>query len=191
MKTRIPCVLVVLSLLSTLNSQLATARAQGTAFTCQGRLNPGGNPANGSYDLRFVLYDDGMGGSEQGPILTNAAFAVGNGLFTAALDSGSQFPGAARWLEIAGRANRSGGFFTLSPRQALTPAPCAIMAGSVASGGITSGTYGNAVTFNHANNSFSGVFTGNGAERNSQQVQDLNYRTTENRKQTKPWKQIT
>ena len=47
----------VLLLLSTLNSQLASAHAQGTAFTYQGRLNDGANPANGDYDLRFAIYD--------------------------------------------------------------------------------------------------------------------------------------
>ena len=36
---------------------VSAALAQGTAFTYQGRLNDGGNPANGSYDLRFALYD--------------------------------------------------------------------------------------------------------------------------------------
>src|SRR5438093_7038473 len=39
--------------LSTLNPQLSTLFAQGTAFTYQGRLNDGANPASGSYDLRF------------------------------------------------------------------------------------------------------------------------------------------
>ena len=34
-------------ILSTLNHQLSTALAQSTAFTYQGRLNNGGNPANG------------------------------------------------------------------------------------------------------------------------------------------------
>ena len=33
------------------------ARAQGTAFTYQGRLQDTGEPANGTYDLRFTLFD--------------------------------------------------------------------------------------------------------------------------------------
>jgi len=33
------------------------AHAQGTAFTYQGRLNDGANPASGIYDLRFAIYD--------------------------------------------------------------------------------------------------------------------------------------
>ena len=31
--------------------------AQGTAFTYQGLLNDDASPANGSYDLRFAIYD--------------------------------------------------------------------------------------------------------------------------------------
>ena len=136
------------------------ALAQGTAFTYQGRLNEGLNPANGTYDLRFIVYDSSAGGSQQGPILTNSATAVSNGLFTVTLDFGSQFPGANRWLEIAVRTNGSSSFFPLSPRQALTPAPYAVTAGNIVSGGIASGTYGNAVTFNNAGNSFSGSGAG-------------------------------
>ena len=50
---------------------------------------------------------------------------VSNGLFTAVLDFGNNFPGADRWLEIKVGTN------TLVPRQKLTPAPYAITAGSV------------------------------------------------------------
>ena len=59
--------------LLTFNHQLSIARAQGTAFTYQGRLNDGGAPANGSYDLQFILYNAGVGGSQQGPIPTSAS----------------------------------------------------------------------------------------------------------------------
>src|SRR6266446_8767877 len=77
-----------------------------TAFTYQGRLNAGGSPANGIYDLRFTIYDS-SGGIVAGPI-TNSATSVSNGLFTAVLDFGaSAFPGADRWLEIAVRETGS------------------------------------------------------------------------------------
>jgi len=39
----------------------------GTAFTYQGRLSAGGQPASGSYDLRFILYNADIGGSQVGP----------------------------------------------------------------------------------------------------------------------------
>ncbi|HWD92777.1 MAG TPA: tail fiber domain-containing protein [Verrucomicrobiae bacterium] len=138
-------------------------RAQGTAFTYQGQLLDGSNPANGSYDLRFGVYAGNIGGSSQGPILTNTATPVSNGLFIVSLDFGNQFPGADRWLEIGVRTNGGASFVTLNPRQMLTPTPYAITAASVVSGGLAAGAYGNAVTLNNANNSFSGSFSGNGA----------------------------
>jgi hypothetical protein len=140
-----------------------SASAQGTAFTYQGRLNDGASAAGGSYDLRFAIYDSLSGGTQQGNSLTNADTAISNGFFTVTLDFGNKFPGANRWLEIALRTNGAASFFTLSPRQALMPAPYAITAGSVISGGLAAGTYGNAVTLNNAANRISGSFTGNGA----------------------------
>src|SRR5215831_6712830 len=126
MKTNRTIALLVLTL-STLNLQLSTAFAQGTAFTYQGRLNDGAGPANGAYDLTFALFDSPSGVvGQQGNTLTNTATAVSNGLFTVTLDFGDQFPGAPRWLEIGGQTNGGGGFITLSPRQALTAAPYAV-----------------------------------------------------------------
>ncbi len=122
---------LTLLVLSTLNFQPATCFAQGTAFTYQGRLNTGSNPADGNYDLRFGLYNASTAGLQQGSLLTNSATPVSNGLFTVTLDFGAgMFPGAARWLEIGVRTNGSGSFATLAPRQQLTPAPYAVMAGS-------------------------------------------------------------
>src|SRR5208337_1019342 len=97
MKTKLMA--LVLLALTTLNSQLSTACAQGTAFTFQGRLNDGANPANGIYDLRFAIYDLVTSGTQQGVLVTNAATTVSNGLFTVLLDFGNQFPGTSRWLE--------------------------------------------------------------------------------------------
>src|ERR1044071_2933261 len=82
--------------------------AQGTAFTYQGRLNVGGAPANGTYDLVFTIYDLPTG-SGAFANQTNSAVAISNGLFTAMLDFGSSssfiFTGPERWLEIAVRTN--------------------------------------------------------------------------------------
>ena len=107
--------------------------AQGTAFTYQGRLNDGANPANGSYDLTFSVWTNSSGPAQVGGTLTNASSAVSNGLFTVTLDFGNQFPGAARWLEIGVRTNGGGAFATLSPRQPITATPYAIRAASAAS----------------------------------------------------------
>ncbi len=82
--------------------------AQGTAFTYQGRLSDGPNPADGSYDLRFTVYDSPSAGLIVGGPLTNAHTGASNGLFTVTLDFGSGvFTGPARWLEIGVRANGS------------------------------------------------------------------------------------
>lgn len=107
----------------------ATVIGQGTAFTYQGRLTDAGNPANGDYDLKFSLYDDAGAGNRVGDSITNAPVAVSNGLFTVTLDFGPAiFDGSPRWLEIGVATGGSADFTVLSPRQALTPTPCAIHA---------------------------------------------------------------
>lgn len=108
--------------------------ALGTAFTYQGQLTNGGSPVNGACDVQFSLWDAAgsgsppSGGTQIGGPQTATNTNVINGLFTVSLDFGSSpFTGQARWLEIAVRCPAgSGGFTTLSPRQALTPAPYAL-----------------------------------------------------------------
>jgi hypothetical protein len=134
MKNKLIAVLA-LAFLSTLNHPPSTAHAQSTAFTYQGQLNNGTNAANGSYDLRFAVYDALTAGMQQGSLLTNSATAVSNGRFTATLDFGNQFPGTNRWLEIGVRTNDNGAFTTLAPRQPITPTPYAITAGGLTGGG--------------------------------------------------------
>src|ERR1019366_7324205 len=114
------------------SASLHQAEAQGTAFTYQGRLNSGANPASGSYDLTFALFSVSSGAGQVGNTVTNTAALVSNGLFTATLDFGANFPGAARWLEIAVRTNGGTSFATLIPRQPLTATPYAITAGTAA-----------------------------------------------------------
>ena len=91
MKSHHPLVgwLALLALLSTLNYPLSTSYAQGTAFTYQGRLDSGGSPASGIYDLRFAIYDAGTAGNLVAGPVTDAATAVSNGLFTVTLDFGA------------------------------------------------------------------------------------------------------
>ncbi len=111
-------------------------RAQTTAFTYQGRLNDGENPANGKYDLTFALFSVVSGPAQVGNTLTNSTTGVSNGLFTVTLDFGNQFPGADRWLEIGVRTNGNSAFTNLMPRQKLTAAPYAVYAGTVNAAGI-------------------------------------------------------
>ena len=125
MKTNLSNLAVVMAL--TLLNPLHAA-AQTAAFSYQGRLTGGGNAANGSYDLRFALFDAGAGGAQIGGAATNLAVPVNKGLFTVSLDFGANaFNGATRWLEIGVRTNGSGAFRIL-PRQPITAGPQALFA---------------------------------------------------------------
>ena len=149
----------LLLLLSTLNHQLSTVHAQGTEFTYQGRLNSGANPANGSYDLRFTLYDstNNPGTLIAGP-LTNSATVVSNGLFTVTLDFGaSAFPGANRWLEVGARTNGGGSFTTLSPRQPVLSTPYATRAANFDGPVSDNQLSANMARLNGTNQLFTGV----------------------------------
>jgi hypothetical protein len=103
--------------LSIVAAVTVTAEA-GTAFTYQGKLNDGGNPANGSYSLSFTLFSALTGGSQVGPVVAKTV-TITNGYFTTELDFGIVFTGSDRWLEI------KVGSTTLSPRQKVNPTPYA------------------------------------------------------------------
>jgi hypothetical protein len=161
-------------------SGIETLHAQGTAFTYQGRLNDGGSPANGNYDLQFTVYDAVTNGNAVSFLLTNSAVGVSSGLFVTTLDFGPGiFTGPARWLDIGVRTNGNTNAFTiLFPRQHLTAVPYAIFANSASNlvGNLAaaqligtlpsaqiSGTYSGSVIFSNNANSFNGTFGGNGA----------------------------
>jgi hypothetical protein len=125
-----------LALLSTFGPQ-PRCFAQGTAFTYQGRLNDNGQAANGSFDLRFSVYDGGSNGNLVAGPITNSATPVASGLFSVSLDFGvGVFTGPARWLEIGVRTNGNGAFVELSSRQPVTAAPYAVLAADVAGANI-------------------------------------------------------
>ena len=131
----------------TLLAGTTMARAQGTAFTYQGRLTDRTSAATGLYDLRFALYDGLTAGSQQGVALTNAATAVSNGFFTVSLNFGTGiFTGPARWLEIAARTNGTVTFTTLQPRQALTASPYALYAPSAGTAALATNLPSGTVT---------------------------------------------
>ena len=152
-------------LLSTLNLQLSTARAQGTAFTYQGVLSQNGAAINGSNDLTFTLYNAVSAGATVGASNVVNDLVMSNGLFTVTLDFGAgAFDGTARWLQIAARPGASTGAYTnLAPRTPVTPTPYAVFANTASnlSGALPaaalSGTYGGTVIFSNAANRFSGI----------------------------------
>ncbi|HZQ46011.1 MAG TPA: hypothetical protein VFC07_03285, partial [Verrucomicrobiae bacterium] len=167
MRPKIPLCLnvIVCCLLGGVNP----AMAQGTtAFTYQGQLNVAGSPANGSYDLRFGLFPSPSSGAPVGGFITNNGVTVVNGLFTTALDFGNVFNGAPWWLDISVRTNGSAnGFTSLSPRQSVTAAPYALMAGNVTGVLAATNLPANVALLNGSAN-FTGTvtagsFSGNGA----------------------------
>ena len=134
MKTQYLFSALALLVLSTLNSQLSTAHAQGTAFTYQGHLSNTGTPANGLYDFRFKLAMDDLGNNYVGNAYLTNAVTVTNGLFTTTADFGAAiFTGTNYWLEVDVRTNNPANilaYTTLAPLQGVTPTPYAVMANS-------------------------------------------------------------
>ncbi|HEX4645786.1 MAG TPA: hypothetical protein VH598_09275, partial [Verrucomicrobiae bacterium] len=109
----------------------ASALAQGTAFTYQGNFSDHGAPANGVYDFRFRLFKDSLGNAQAGPIVLTNGVPLTNGLFVVAINFGAGIlTGSNYWLEVDARTNGASGYVNLTPLQALTPVPYAVMAGS-------------------------------------------------------------
>ncbi len=130
MKFHVQNALVLLALFAGVHQ----AGAQGTAFTYQGRLSSGGNPASGLYDFRFKLYSDALGNTQVGGNSVANAVPTANGLFIVAVDFGAGvFTGGNYWLEVDVKTNGAAAYTVLSPLQAVTPAPYAVMAGSAGS----------------------------------------------------------
>lgn len=104
------------------------ATGQTSVFLYQGRLNDGGNPANGTYDMQFKLFDALGGGAQIGTTQTNASVTVTAGTFAVALDFGvNAFTGANRFLEIGVRpAGNPNPHTLLSPRTQILTAPYSI-----------------------------------------------------------------
>jgi hypothetical protein len=146
---------IAILLLAMSGGSVAAAPA-GTAFTYQGNLAAGGQPANGLYDFQFSLLDAATeGNSVAAPLSTNRIEVTG-GLFTVSLDFGAGvFGGQARWLQIAVRTNGSGDFTTLAPPQPLTASPFALYA--------LNADLSEPIIATNPANQFQGIFAGNGA----------------------------
>src|SRR5579885_3472703 len=182
MKTKFTLVAPALLVLLTLNLKPSTALAQGTAFTYQGRLNVNGAPANGSYDFQFRLASNPLANNYIGNAYLTNGTAVSNGLFNATLDFGPGiFTGSNYWLEVDVRTNGASSYTALSPLQALTPTPYAIMANAASNllgvlpAGQISGTIASAVL--PASPIFPGVVTADAFSGNGANVTNVNAAT--------------
>jgi len=137
---KLKSIIVSFALASLCVAQTFAVSPLGTAFTYQGRLSESGQPANGYYDILFSLMDAATNGSSVGPVMPMPAVAVSNGYFTVELDFGANaFNGSGRWLDIGVRTNCNclASYTLLSPRQPLTPAPCAQYAANAAQAATT------------------------------------------------------
>lgn len=153
--------LMRIHLLSVLTSLIlaSAAAAQPTAFTYQGQLKNGAQPAEGAHDLRFRLFDAASGGAQVGATVCLDDVPVAGGLFTVQLDFGQQFATPVpRFLEIEVRADIGQpctdefGYVLLTPRQPMTPAPLAIHAGSAFSLAAPDGSPVSAVAVDNEGN---------------------------------------
>lgn len=88
-------------------------------FTYQGSLQQSGQPATGSYDLGFALYDAAVGGTQVGTTILEADFPVTDGLFTVSLTFPGAFTGSQRWLQVTVDGQ------PLLPRQPVSTTPVA------------------------------------------------------------------
>lgn len=98
------------------------------SFTYQGALEFNGQPANGSFDFEFRVFDASEDGTQDQGTATAADLQVANGLFAAELTyNNSVFNGDTRWLEIRVRPGASTGpYVPLAPRQKITATPYAM-----------------------------------------------------------------
>ena len=116
------CLLLCLVLL--LATPIPLPAQQRTAITYQGELYNNGQPVDGNWDFRFVLYSQGVGGVQLGQIDERTGVLVSQGIFTTEVDFGVAFGGGAdQFVEIAARAVGTPNYAILSPRQRITAAP--------------------------------------------------------------------
>ena len=93
----------------------------GTELTYQGRLLDAGEPANGTFNVDFSLWDDPAAGSQVGSTITFNSLPITDGLFTVELDFGANaFDNTDRWLEVVVNGTE------LTPRQPVTRSPYSI-----------------------------------------------------------------
>lgn len=138
----------ILGLLATI-AFIGITQAATTKFNYQGEIIYNGSPANGTFFVRFNLYDSLVGGGILHDISGN--YDIENGLLNAELDFlDNEFLGADRWIEIliqepnlTSEGMGGGTFFTLSPRVPINTAPYAIQANFVANDSINSSSVEN------------------------------------------------
>jgi hypothetical protein len=136
--------------------KVSEAAPMGTAWTYQGRLMDDNQPVDGIYDLECKLFDSSDPCAAQvGPTLSFENGEVLDGYITVHLDFGvGIFDGNERWLELGirpGDSNDANDYVTLSPRQEVTPTPCALYAKTAGNALIGSGGINRIIKFTGPN----------------------------------------
>ncbi len=105
--------------------------AQTTGFPFQGSFVDAGLPANGTYDLRFILYTDETGPVQVGNSFERLNYNVTGGTYSVNLDFGTM-PFVTQellWVHLAYRVSGSGSGYTYAAaREPLRPSPFALRA---------------------------------------------------------------
>ena len=115
------------AIIATLVAGASLAHAQ-SDFSYQGTLNDAGAPANGTYDMRFTMWDDqtiGAPDTQLGFTNTRLGVQVEDGLFNVQLDMGNTSLSSAsgRYLQIQVRPAGVGSYITLNPRTPIDFSP--------------------------------------------------------------------
>ena len=87
-------------------------------FIYQGKLEQGGAPANGPYDLTFSLWTEAAGGTQLGTTIVEDDYPVVNGVFSINLAFPGAFTGNQTYLQVTVNG-------TTLPRQPVSTAPVA------------------------------------------------------------------
>ncbi len=129
MKDQINTARILIATLSTL-----ALPALAAPFTYQGSLQDEGLPANGTYDIRFQLYDAQSGGSQLGATINYNDVQVTDGTFQVEIDFNNTFDESDAYLNIQVRdGDSTGTYTTLLPRSPITATPKAHFADTAAS----------------------------------------------------------
>jgi len=97
---------------------VAPAAVQLPDFVYQGRLDQGGFPASGNFDLTFSLWDAPTGGNRIGDVISEPGYPVQRGLFSVSLAFQGAFTGTQTYLEVTVNG-------TAMPRQPVATTPVA------------------------------------------------------------------
>ena len=121
-----------------------------TAFNYQGELIFNGEPANGTFDMVFGLFDTPASGMDFQFAEVSQTVFVTDGWFSTEVDFGENtFFGARMWLEVIVIDPDTLDEVVLGPRMAVNSVPFAQMAEQVRPNSITNQQLANSSVFNH------------------------------------------